>query len=366
MSGERKTLLHGIGNVSNLRFHVAMTQSPPTIVHVARRASVAVSTVSRVLNGGSASSEAQARVLRAVKDLGYQPSLTARNLKLKRSGIMGLAGATLRAPWFNVLLGGMERKLSEHRASLAIASLERGGVFDGSAVEAWIQSRRVDSIAFVRPGENEKVLARLARKRRIPVAYVLPEYEAKTGLVIRADNVGGGKQAAAHLLALGHRTFAFFGGPRVSVDSQDRLTGLRARLSEAGVELPETRVWFAPNYEHESGIAAADLWLSQPRFRCATAVVLGNDAMGLGFLRRVQAQGLVVPRDVSVLSFDGVPEGEFCFPSLTTVAQPTYACGQDVAKLLLENPDNFLSTLTVRNYDLELVVRESTQPPASR
>lgn len=342
-----------------------MAQPPPTIIQVAERASVAVSTVSRVLNGGSASVEAQARVQRAVRELGYQPSLAARNLKLGRSGIIGLAGATTQAPWFTVLLGGMESKLSEHRTSLAIASLERHGRFDGSAVEAWIQSRRVDSIAFVRPGENERALARLADKRKIAVAYVLPEYDAKRGLVIRADNEGGGKQAAAHLLALGHRRVAFFGGPAQSVDTQNRLSGLRARLAEAGVELPTQCVWFAPDYHHSSGVTAADLWLGQPHLRTATAVVLGNDAMALGFLRRVQAQGLVVPRDVSVLGFDGVPEGAFCFPGLTTVAQPTAACGEEVAQLLLEARDSLLSSLTVRSYDLQLVVRESTCPPGA-
>jgi DNA-binding LacI/PurR family transcriptional regulator len=342
-----------------------MAMSPPTIIQVAERASVAVSTVSRVLNGGSASEAAQARVMQAVRELGYQPSLTARNLKLGRSGIIGLAGATTQAPWFTVLLGGMERKLSEHRASLAIASLERAGVFDGSPVEAWIQARRVDSIAFVRPGENERALARLANKNNIAVAYVLPEYEPRVGLVISADNVGGGRQAAAHLLELGHRSFAFFGGPNTSVDTLNRLQGVRARVRESGLDLPEARVWFAPDYDLKSGIAAADVWLAQPQFRCATAVVLGNDAMALGFLRRVQAHGLVVPRDVSVVGFDGVPEGEFCFPSLTTVAQPTAACAEDVAQLLLESRDLLLSSLTVRNYDLRLVVRESTQPPTS-
>jgi DNA-binding LacI/PurR family transcriptional regulator len=132
------------------------------------------------------------------------------------------------------------------------------------------------------------------------------------------------------------------------------------------LELPESRVWFAPNYQQASGILAADLWLGREQYRSATAVVLGNDAMALGFLRRVQAQGLVVPRDVSVLGFDGVPEGEFCFPSLTTVAQPTAACGEEVAQLLLESRDSLLSSLTVRSYDLQLVVRESTCPPTTR
>ncbi|HEX2730616.1 MAG TPA: LacI family DNA-binding transcriptional regulator [Polyangiaceae bacterium] len=340
-----------------------MAQSPATIVQVAERASVAVSTVSRVLNGGSASLAVQARVRRAVSELGYQPSLAARNLKLGRSGIIGLAGATTQAPWFTVLLGGMESKLAEHRTSLAIASLERRGRFDGSAVEAWIQSRRVDSIAFVRPGENERALTRLADRYKIAVAYVLPEYEARRGLIIRADNEGGGRQAAAHLLALGHRRIAFFGGPEASVDTQNRLLGLRTRLAEAGLELPAHRTWFAPNYELGSGIVAADIWLAQRQFREATAVVLGNDAMALGFLRRVQAHSLSVPRDVSVVGFDGVPEGEFSFPSLTTVAQPTHACAEDVAQLLLESRAALLSSLVVRSYDLQLVVRESTSPP---
>lgn len=340
-------------------------RAAPTIESVADAAGVAVSTVSRVLNGGSASALARQKVERAVAKLGYAPSATARNLKLGRSGIIGMAGASSTAPWFTALLGGMERVLSRNAASLAISSLVHDGQYDASSVEAWIRSRRVDGLALVRPGKRERPLVHAARRAGLPVAFVVPDLEVDWGLVIKADNLQGGRLAAEHLLALGHDRFAFFGGPADSVDTQQRLAGVRAALGEAGLSLPESRVRFGRDYAAECGIEAAKLWLTRPILRRASAVVLGNDAMALGFQREVQSQGVSVPRDVSVVGFDGIAEGALAFPSLTTVAQPIFAMGEDVATSLLDGSLESSGPAVHRKYDLELIARESTQPPPS-
>lgn len=333
---------------------------------VADAAGVAVSTVSRVLNGGSASARARQKVEEAIARLGYAPSATARNLKLGRSGIIGMAGASSTAPWFTALLGGMERVLSRHGASLAIASLVREDEYDSSAVQAWIQARRVDALALVRPGKRERPLVNAARRAALPVAFVVPDLEVDWGLVVKANNLQGGRLAAEHLLDLGHREIAFFGGPADSVDTRERLAGLRAGLRAAGVRLPDSRVRFGRDYATEQGAEAAKLWASRPALRRATAVVLGNDAMALGFLREVRSQGLSVPEDVSVVGFDGIVEGALSVPSLTTVAQPIPTMGADVATFLLDGSLQISAPAVHREYDLELLCRESTQPPRSR
>lgn len=330
---------------------------------VAETAGVAVSTVSRVLNGGPASARARERVEAAVAKLGYAPSATARNLKLGRTGIIGMAGASSTAPWFTALLGGMERVLAGHGASLAIASLLHEGEYDASAVEAWIQGRRVDGLALIRPGERELPLVEAARSAGVALAFVVPDLDVDFGLVIKADNLRGGWLAGEHLLELGHRCFAFFGGPAESVDTQERLAGLRAVLAEAGISLPRARVRFGADYAPSSGIEAARLWLTRPSLRRATAVVLGNDAMALGFLREVQSHGVAVPREVSVMGFDGIAEGTLSFPSLTTVAQPIAAMGEAVARGLIEGSTEPSAPAVRRQFPLRLMVRESTQHP---
>ncbi len=337
---------------------------PPTIVTVAKKAGVAISTVSRVLNGGQSSAGARARVEEAIRVLGYTPSPTARNLKLGRTGIVGLVGNSVQEPWFVQLLGGMERVLRQNSASLAIATLDDHGNYDASPVFHWIKNRSVDAFAIVRPGQRELEIANRAEKARIPVAFLLPDIEFDSGLVLHANNLQGGRLAGEHLLSLGHREFAFLGGPADSVDTLDRLRGLREALSASGLELPDHRVRFMPTYELANGEIAASEWLASPDMRRATAIVMGNDALALGFMHRVKREGVRVPEDISVIGFDGIPNGELSHPRLTTVMQPTPTMGEQAASHLLTQRHLPRPPKRSVRYDLELIVRESTGPIA--
>ncbi len=348
------------------RFQYRAVSSPVTIQSVAARAGVAVSTVSRVLNGGQSSPKARARVTEAVQTLGYRPSATARNLKLGRTGIVGLVGASSQAPWFIQLLGGMELGLRQHGASVAIASLEVDGVFDPSAVENWIAQRSVDAIAFIRPGKREKFLAAEAEHAGIATAFVLPDLQFDHGIVIEADNVQAGFLAGNHLVGLGHRRLTFIGGPRESIDTQRRLEGLQNCLRLVDSVIPPERISYLHSYELVAGIDAAELWLANAKQRQATAVVLGNDAIALGFMRRLQQEGMRIPHELSVLGFDGIPAGEFAWPSLTSVTQPTHQMGAETARQLLHARDPVSPAPLQLHYQLQLVARESTQPPRSQ
>jgi DNA-binding LacI/PurR family transcriptional regulator len=130
--------------------------------------------------------------------------------------------------------------------------------------------------------------------------------------------------------------------------------------------LPEKRVWFGPNYGPESGVEYAHAFLALPQRARPSAVVLGNDAMALGFMRTVLQQGVKIPEEVSVVGFDGIPEGGLYFPGLTTVLQPAHRMGASGCRALLEciaNPD--LERTADVQYGVELVVRESTSEARS-
>src|SRR5436309_1842214 len=96
----------------------------PTIATVAEHAGVAVSTVSRFLNGHYVSQSAKQRIAKVIDKLGYTRSATARNLSLGRSGCLGVVVDSTVDPWFVQLLGGVEEELTTHDTSLMLASLE--------------------------------------------------------------------------------------------------------------------------------------------------------------------------------------------------------------------------------------------------
>ena len=340
----------------------------PTIAEVARAANVAASTVSRVLNGGYASADVKARVEKITQRMGYIPSPAARNLKTGRSGIVGLVVETTQGSWFHDLLMGVEEELSDKRLSVALCSLALTGKYDSTAVEGWISERRVDGVIFVRATKQERPLVQLAEKVGLPVVFIAPDHTYRTGYTVRARNREAGHDVAEHLVELGHKNIAFAGGPHASLDTRDRLQGVRDGMNEHGLKLDDRHVSFGKSYRPASGIHYAEHWLSLSQREAPTAVVFGNDEMALGFMRTVQSHGLSIPDDVSLVGFDGTPEGALWWPGLTSSAQPARKMGRSACREIFarmedkEQPEG--ATLEL---PMELVPRESSGPvPKSR
>jgi len=323
---------------------------------------VAVSTVSRVLNGGCASASAKGRVQLAIRELRYAPSITAQSLVSGRSGCIGVVSYTSQTTWFSQILGGIEEQLADSRQSVLLASLMLNGRYDSSRVTAWISERRVDGLMFIRYTRREHGLFAAAAAAGLPVVLIGPDIDAPASSIVRCNNLEAGRIVAEHLIGLGHRRVAFAGGPRESIDTRDRHRGLSQVLDEREMALPDKRVWFGSTYGPESGVEYAQSFLALPSRARPTAVVMGNDAMALGFMRTVLQQGVKIPKDVSVVGFDGIPEGGLYFPGLTTLLQPAHRMGASGCRSLLEciaNPE-LERTADVLQYGVELVVREST------
>jgi DNA-binding LacI/PurR family transcriptional regulator len=333
----------------------------PTIRVVAERAQVAVSTVSRVLNGGYASAAAKGRVQLAIQELGYAPSITAQSLVTGRAGCIGVVATTTQSTWFSQILAGIEEQLADSRQSVLLNSLMLNGRYDSSTVAAWITERRVDGLIFIRYTRREHSLFSSATASGVPVVLIGPDIKAPASSIVRCNNLDAGRLVGEHLIALGHKRLAFAGGPRESIDTRDRHRGLSQALTDARIELPEKRVWFGPHYGPESGVEYAHQFLAMPPRARPSAVVMGNDAMALGFMRTVLQQGVRIPDEVSVVGFDGIPEGGLYWPGLTTVLQPAHRMGESGCRALLEVMHNAdLERTADVQYGVELVVREST------
>ncbi len=344
------------------------TSSPQraTIKAVAERAGVAISTVSRVVNGGAASKIAKERVSAAIAELGYTPSIAAQSLVSRRSGCIGLAVNTSQSPWFNQILLGVEESLSPSRKSVLLGSTMLTGRYDAGAVMSWIDQRRVDGLILVRYSRREEPLLKAAARAGIPTVLIAPDLSAPSEFIVRCNNVDAGHLAGQHLLDLGHERIAFAGGPRDSIDTLDRLTGLSQTMKKAGAPEP-VNIWFGRHYSVEDGEEYANIYLQMSKKQRPSAVVLGNDPMALGFMRTLLHAGEDIPGTVSVVGFDGTSDGAVFWPGLTTVIQPTQRMAARACDALLDaiEDDNQERGASLE-YAVELVVRQSTAPPNSR
>ena len=333
----------------------------PTIATVAEHAGVAVSTVSRYLNGHYVSHSAKQRIARVIDKLGYTRSSTARNLSLGRTGCIGVVVDSTLDPWFVQLLAGIEEELSTRDTSLMLASLELRGHYDANLVLQWIREKRVDGLILAKTQKRERSLLHAATDAKIPTVTVAPDEAVEHVRVVRCNNIAGGAAVADHLIDLGHRRIAFLGGPEHSIDSKNRLRGLKNRLEHLGVPMDPSLIFSCNSWEAEAGMEFGRTLLAKPLL--ITALVTANDALALGFMRIAQQLNIRIPQTLSVVGFDNVPEGAIVWPGLTTVAQPMREMGRAARRKLFET----LSTAEhqgVMEYATELIVRESTGPAA--
>ncbi len=337
---------------------------PATITAVAKEAGVALSTVSRALNGGYVSAELKQHIEGVMKRLGYSPWSTARNFKLGRSGSIGVSVENSAGAWFMQLLLGIETELRPHGNSLQLGSLQLGGAYDASIVAGWIEERRVDGLILIRAGKEERSLVAAAKRANLPIALIGPDDEFGYGHVLRSRNRDAGRDAAEHLLDLGHRRFGFVGGPKVSNDTRERLAGFAEGLKSRGIVLQPDNIRYAARYDAESGAKFASDWMARGRSRAPSALFFGNDTLALGFVGAIQRRGVAVPAEVSVIGVDDVPEAGLHWPALTTVRQPLREIGAAACKAVLRTGDSGATrSSSLQEFATELIVRESCAPP---
>ncbi|GAA4703007.1 LacI family transcriptional regulator [Phytohabitans rumicis] len=325
------------------------------MVDVARLAGVSHMTVSRVINDQPTVSQVtRQRVLAAMNELGYRPNIAARALVTGRTRTLGVISidTTLYGPASMLL--AIERAARDIGYAISIASLpsvDRRSF--GDAFEA-LMAQAVEGIIAITPH-----VATTAALRHVPKDVPVVAVEGGKGPLptVAVDQQHGARLATAHLLSLGHRTVAHIAGPIDWHEAQERERGWRDVLLAEEREVPDV---VRGDWSPRSGYVAARSLLDRPDL---TAVFVANDQMAIGALRAFGEAGVDVPRQVSVVGFDDIPEAEFFSPPLTTLRQEFGEVGRQSLDLLMEQVDGAPRTRRRVVIPPEFVIRDSTQAP---
>ncbi|HSN78707.1 MAG TPA: LacI family DNA-binding transcriptional regulator [Anaerolineae bacterium] len=333
---------------------------PVTIYDVAKQAEVGVGTVSRVLNNNPrVSPETRQRVLGVIDTLNFRPSPLAQRLSRRKTLSIGVIAVFFTRPSVVERLRGIEAVVAASEYDLIVYNVEtpakRDDIFCATAA-----NRRVDGLLVISLTPADADVERW-RSAGVPVVLVDTHHPALPRIVV--DDVLGGYRAAQHLLELGHRQIAFVGDPVHTAfnftSSQDRLAGLCQALAEYDI------AW-RPDYHQtgEHGQEAARalthqlLALDEP----PTAIFAASDTQALGVMQAAREVGIQVPEDLSVIGFDDIEMAEHVH--LTTVRQPLVETGRRGIGLLRRLMDDPGLATTCEELPIELVVRQTTAPPA--
>jgi DNA-binding LacI/PurR family transcriptional regulator len=323
---------------------------------VARAAGVSHQTVSRVLNGSAnVRPETRERVIRAVQELDYRRNSMARALVTGRSRTLGVVSfdTTLYGPASTLF--GIERAAHAEGYFVSIASvtsLDRASVL--AAVEQ-LREQGVDGVLLITPQETA-VEALLHLPRDMPVVAV-EAGPAEAVPVVAVDQVAGAVEATRHLLELGHRTVWHVAGPSDWLEARQRTQGWLTALEEAGADVPPV---LPGDWSAQSGY---ELGRRLATVRDVTAIFAANDQMALGILHALHESGREVPRDLSVVGFDDIPEARFFIPPLTTVRQDFNEVGRQSLVLLLDEIGAAQRSAERVVVPPEFKLRQSTAPP---
>lgn len=325
-----------------------------SIVDVARRAGVAVGTVSNVLNRPDrVSAETRDRVQAAIGELGFVRNASARRLRAGSIPTIGAVVLDIANPFFTEVARGVEDRLAADDYTLMLASSDGDAEREARYLRLF-ESHGVQGV-LVTPAGGDLSTVLDARDRGLDV--VLLDATAPGLPSVSVDDVQGARLAVEHLLALGHRRIGFVNGPRTIRQHADRRAGVHAALAAAGLAptdaLAEVTVPFLDAARGDAGVET----LLASHAPAPTALFCANDFAAIGALRALRRHGLAVPDDVAVVGYDDITVAAELAVPLTSVRQPTHELGRRAADMLLRrhaDPDaapeqvEFLPELVVR------------------
>lgn len=292
-----------------------------TIKDVAKRAGVGLGTASRVIAGnGPVSADAARRVRKAIEELNFRPSHAARVLQRGRSQTIGVFVPLLHGSFYTPILHAIYTTLRASGRHMVVDFGQSLETEQRDALDAaeFLTDRGCDGLLMMGTALRSGDLERIAQlqPKFVLLNRSVPRYRDQC---FNPDHAAAGATAARALCEAGHRRLAVIEGPRTSSDNTLRMRGFYGALADYEIDvsaIPRVHGDFSP----DSGrLGARTLLDGERRF---TALFCANDEMAIGAISGLREAGLAVPRDLSVMGYDGIDLSELTVPPLTTVLIP--------------------------------------------
>jgi LacI family transcriptional regulator len=323
-----------------------------SIKDVAKLAGVSISTVSRVINKStSVKGRNKARVLEAVKQLHFQPSVFAQRLATGKSNVIALVIPRYEGIFYSFYALELIRGIGTVASGLKLDLLLH--LTDANSV---INLKGIGGVIFADIISNRTQLED-ALSSGIPSVVINNYVEDLDVSCIAVDNRGGAEAAVNYLIGLGHRKIAHITGDVVTQAAAHRLEGYTRALKKHKLPVNEEYI-FKTDYSRGQARQAAEQMIRMPN--SPTAVFVASDSMALEVMTLAREQGIKIPQDLSIVGFDDNPSGLYGPVALTTVRQPLLKMAQESVKELSVLMNAHTKAAIKKIYlPTELIVRES-------
>ena len=338
----------------------------PTIKDIAKLCGVGVSTVSRAINNHpDINPETKAKILETIKEYGYVPNNSARNLKRVDAKAIAVLVKGITNPFFSNMIKVIEEECKRKKYSMELQHIET----DEDEVEVAqkvVKEKRLRGIIFLggRFSHSEDKLKKLNVPFVFSTAGTVPENISKHHYSsIGVDDRKEAAKVIDYLIGLGHTKIALIATETEAKSiGQLRMQGYFDALSRHNIPVNYRLIYQTrediDHFSMENGYQTAQRLLASGE--PFTAVFAMSDTLAIGASRALSEAGLRIPDDVSLVGYDGIEVGDYMTPKLTTIRQPIEDMAKATTKLLFDIISGKKEHQHLA-YDAELLEKESTK-----
>lgn len=341
-----------------------------TMKDVAELAGVSTATVSHVVNGTKRlSPETTERVLLAIEQVKYNPNTAAKSLRSGQSNTIGVLVEDIRGLPVPEIVSGIEEVLTRSGYRMLLYDLhllER--IFNQYDQINTYRTRVNNAIALLLASNADGIIFVGIHDRRIKDLFepidkplvITYSLGVAQDTYVSYSNFDSAAQLTKQLIDQGHRRIAIIAGHSDSYPTARRMDGFIHAMHEAGLEVPASYI-VQGDWEYESGFEQTKKLLSLPQR--PTAIFAMNDLMAAGCFHALNAAGLRIPEDMSVIGFDNREISRFLQPPLTTMELPTRQMGLKSAIRLIDMIRNPSMPPRPSIIPCKIIERESVSHP---
>lgn len=329
-----------------------------TIYEVAKRAEVAISTVSRVLNGSeNVSQKTKEKVEKAINELHFRPQVSARKLASKEPQMLAIAVPSFTTPYFNEVLKGVKDEIK--KMDLDIIMYNTGSKDPEEGVQNFFDRGTADAVILLSIDVSDTV-HQLIQATQTPAVLVNSSHPSYNYFML--NDYKGGYLAGEHLVKQGFKKLGMITSIVQSRTSKERIRGFKDALKNYKMDIDKELFMSGDTTKHggfteEAGFEAIYKFEKLGKF--PDAIFCSNDTQAVGAIYALSKLGMSVPKDIAIMGYDNIKLSKYL--ELTTIDQKMYTIGVQATNRLAEiikKPDDQVYQTTI---DPVLVARGSTQ-----
>lgn len=307
---------------------------PVTILDVAKRAGVAVSSVSRALGDHPDVSETMRdKVTAAARELGYVPDPAAQSLRSGATRLIGLVVRDFSNPFFGEIINGIEGVCASAGYTLLVTDSGRDAPQEIQRINA-LKQRRVDALVLSTVDDTAATTRSAISGFTRPVLLLDRDFDADSVSKVLQDHASGVKEATHDLLQLGHRKIALITGSHEIRPTRERIRGFLDAYEDLRITPDEAERVTGVFSASFARATTADL-LSRPQGQRPTALIAGGVQATIGILEGLSELGLTPGEDISLVVCDDPPWLRVLRPRISAVSRDPEAMGRAAANVVL-------------------------------